>query len=128
MGLFLVMAALLELVAAVVHGRHPPEAVLQRFVHFLVPLAVTDHLLLLGEVLAVAHGHGAVEVLPVVHVLACRKAALEAGAEPLEVPGVVCHLVLAGHHAHSLCGQDVGRQVRHACEQAGQACSSCAYL
>ena len=52
-----------------------------------MPLAVPDHLLLLGEVLALAHGHGAVEVFPVVHVLASHKSTLKARPKPLEIPG-----------------------------------------
>ena len=83
----------LELITAVIHGSHSAEAVLQSLVHLLVPLAVPDHLLLLGEVLALAHGDGAVEMFPVVHVFTPREAALQAGAEPLEVAGVV-----RGHH------------------------------
>ena len=92
-GLLLVVAAVNELVAAVVHRGDPSEPVLQGLVHLLVPLAVSDHLLLLGEVLALAHGDGAVEMFPVVHVFTPREAALQAGAEPLEVAGVV-----RGHH------------------------------
>ena len=74
-GLLLVVCAVGELVAAVVHGGDPAEAVLERLVHLLVPLAVPDHLLLLGEVLPLAHGHGAVEVLPIVHIFARVEAA-----------------------------------------------------
>ena len=77
----------LELVATVVHGGHPAEAVLEGLVHLLVPLAVSDHLLLLCKVLALAHWHGAVEVFPVVHVLASHKSTLKARPKPLEIPG-----------------------------------------
>lgn len=104
----------LELIAAVIHGSDPAEAVLQSLVHLLVPLAVPDHLLLLGKVLALAHWHRAVEVLPVVHVLAGDEAALEARSKALEVAGVVGHPLLAGHHAHPLGGQHVRWQRGHA--------------
>ena len=104
----------LELITAVIHGSHSAEAVLQSLVHLLVPLAVPDHLLLLGKVLPLAHRHRAVEVLPVVHVLAGDEAALEARTEALEVAGVVGHPLLAGHHADSLGSQHVRRQRRHA--------------
>ena len=97
----------LELVAAIVHGSDPPEAVLQRLVHLLMPLAVPDHLLLLRKVLALAHGHSAVEVFPIVHVLARNEAALKTRAEALEVSGVVGHPLLPRHHAHSLGGKHV---------------------
>ena len=104
----------LELITAVIHGSHSAEAVLQSLVHLLVPLAVPDHLLLLGKVLALAHWHRAVEVLPVVHVLAGDEAALEARSKALEVAGVVGHPLLAGHHAHPLGGQHVRWQRGHA--------------
>ena len=104
----------LELIAAIIHGSDPAEAVLQSLVHLLVPLAVPDHLLLLGKVLALAHWHRAVEVLPVVHVLAGDEAALEARSKALEVAGVVGHPLLAGHHAHPLGGQHVRWQRGHA--------------
>lgn len=48
-GLLLVVRARGELLRAVVHRGHPPEAVLEGFVHFLVPLGVTYHLLFLGK-------------------------------------------------------------------------------
>ena len=104
----------LELIAAVVHGSDSAEAVLQRLVHLLVPLAVPDHLLLLGKVLALAHWHRAVEVLPVVHVLAGDEAALEARSKALEVAGVVGDPLLARHHAHPLGSQHVRWQRGHA--------------
>ena len=87
--LLLVVSALRELVTAVVHGSDPSEAVLESLVHLLVPLAVSDHFLLLGEIFPLAHGDCAVKVFPIVHVFAPGKAALEAGGEPLEVPRVV---------------------------------------
>ena len=109
-GLLLVVGAVNELVTAVVHRSDPSEPVLQGLVHLLVPLAVSDHLLLLGEVLPLAHGDGAVEMFPVVHVFTPREAALQAGAEPLEVAGVVRrHQRLPGDEAvHPLGGQEVG--------------------
>ena len=97
----------LELIAAVVHRSDPAEAVFQSLVHLLVPLAVSDHLLLLRKVLALAHGHSAVEVFPIVHVLARNEAALKTRAEALEVSGVVGHPLLPRHHAHSLGGKHV---------------------
>ncbi len=42
-----------------------PEPILERLVHLLMPLAVPDHLLLLGKVLPLAHRHRAVEVLSI---------------------------------------------------------------
>ena len=111
-GLLLVVGAVNELVTAVVHRGHPSEPVLQGLVHLLVPLAVADHLLLLGEVLALAHGDRAVEMFPVVHVLAPREPALQAGAEPLEVAGVVRrHHRLPGYEAVNPLGcQEMGRE------------------
>ena len=75
-----------------------------------MPLAVPDHLLLLGEVLPLAHGDRAVEMFPVVHVFTSGEAALQAGAEPLEVAGVVGgDQGLPGDQAvHPLGGQEVG--------------------
>ena len=132
MGLLLVVLAARELVGTVIHGGDPPEPVLEGLVHLLVPLAVSDHLLLLCENLAhegrglalahipevvqgvvplhllLAHGHGAVKVLPVVHVLAVQAPALQAAAEALEVPRVVGgSLGGARQQAHSLGSQDV---------------------
>ena len=111
-GLLLVVAAVNELVTAVVHRGDPSEPVLQGLVHLLVPLAVPDHLLLLGEVLPLAHGDGAVEMFPVVEVFTPGEAALQAGAEPLEVAGVVRrHQRLPGDEAvDPLGGQEVGRE------------------
>ena len=102
----------LELITAVIHGSHSAEAVLQSLVHLLVPLAVPDHLLLLRKVLALAHGDRAVEMFPVVHVFTPREAALQAGAEPLEVAGVVRrHQGLPGDEAVDPLGcQEVGRK------------------
>ena len=48
-GLLLVVRARRELLGAVVHRGHTPKAVLEGLVHFLVPLGVTNHLLLLGK-------------------------------------------------------------------------------
>ena len=109
-GLLLVVGAVNELVTAVVHRSDPSEPVLQGLVHLLVPLAVSDHLLLLGEVLPLAHGDRAVEMFPVVHVFTPGEAALQAGAEPLEVAGVVGgDQGLPGDQAvHPLGGQEVG--------------------
>ena len=76
MGLLLVVGAVRELVTAVVHRGDPSEPVLQGLVHLLVPLAVSDHLLLLGEILPLAHGDSAVEVFTIVHVFAASKATL----------------------------------------------------
>jgi hypothetical protein len=42
-----------------------PEPILERLIHLLMPLAVPDHLLLLGKVLPLAHRHRAVEVLSI---------------------------------------------------------------
>jgi hypothetical protein len=42
-----------------------PEPILECLIHLLVPLAVPDHLLLLGKVLPLAHRHRAVEVLSI---------------------------------------------------------------
>jgi hypothetical protein len=42
-----------------------PEPILERLIHLLMPLAVPNHLLLLGKVLPLAHRHRAVEVLSI---------------------------------------------------------------
>ena len=64
--------------------------------------------------LVFAHGNGAMEVFPVVHVLAVETAALHGRPEPLEVPGVVGgigfgHQAARGHGRCPLSRQDVGR-------------------
>lgn len=74
---------------AVVGGRVAHEAVLQGLVALLVPLEVSDHLLLLHEDAAAALE--AVEVLPAAQVLAVRAAALLAAAEAPDVARVVDH-------------------------------------
>jgi hypothetical protein len=42
-----------------------PEPILKCLIHLLMPLAVPNHLLLLGKVLPLAHRHRAVEVLSI---------------------------------------------------------------
>lgn len=87
MRLLAVVAAAAVPVGAVVHGGVPHEAVLQGLVALLVPLEVSYHLLLLDEHPGVAVQ--AVEVLPVVEVLAVGVATLDGAAEALHVARVV---------------------------------------
>ena len=77
-GLLLVMGAVHELVTAVVHGGHSPEAVLESLVHLLMPLAVANHFFLLCKIFSLAHGHSAVEVLAIIHVFAGIEATFKA--------------------------------------------------
>ena len=77
-GLLLVVGAVNELVTAVIHRGHSPEAILEGLVHLLVPLAVSDHFFLLGKIFALAHGHRAVEVLTIVHIFAGIEATFKA--------------------------------------------------
>ncbi len=73
--LFVVLAAG-ELVAAVVGGGDPPEAVLVGLIHLLMPLRVAYHLLLFGKHLGFTHRHRTVKMLSVVHVFAVIGSAL----------------------------------------------------
>ena len=72
-GLLLVVGAVNELVTAVIHRGHSPEAILEGLVHLLVPLAVSDHFFLLGKIFALAHRHSTVKMLTIVHFFASIK-------------------------------------------------------
>lgn len=76
MGLLFVVLAAGELVAAVVGGGDPPEAVLVGLIHLLMPLRMAYHLLLFGKHLGFTHRHRAVKMLSVVHVFAVIGSAL----------------------------------------------------
>ena len=112
-GLLFVVLASGELVGAIVGGGDATEAVLIGLIHLLMPLRVSDHLLLLGKHFGFAHGHGAMEMLAVVHVFAIIRTTFQAGAEPTKVSGVIRRrLGTARQNTGSLSRQDVRRDLR----------------
>ena len=107
-GLLFVVLASGELVGAIVGGGDATEAVFVGLIHLLMPLRVANHLLLFGKHLGLTHGHRAMKMLTVVHVFAVVGAALQAGTEAAEVPGVVSRgLGTAWQHSGSLGSQNV---------------------
>ena len=77
-GLFLVMGTVHKLVTAVIHWCHSSEAILESFIHLLVPLAVPDHFFLLCKIFALAHWYRTVKMFTIVHIFAGVKPTFKA--------------------------------------------------
>ena len=88
--LLFVMLASGKLIGTIIGRGDTSEAIFISFIHLLMPLRVSDHLLLLGKHFGFAHGHGAMEMLAVVHVFAIIRTTFQAGAESAKVSGVIC--------------------------------------
>lgn len=121
MRLLLIVRAIRVPIRAIVQRAVPHETVLEALIAFLVPLEVPDHLLLLQKHPRVTVQ--AVEVLPVVEILAVGAPALDARRKLLDVLRVV-HLRLsfveAGIRLSGLLGRRGRRRQRlghHRCEQ-----------
>lgn len=113
MSLLFVVLTPGELVGTVVGGGNPPEAVFVGFIHLLMPLGVSDHLLLLGKHLRLTHGHSAVKMFAVVHVFAVIRAAFQTRAESTKVSSVVSRgLGATRQHSGTLSSQDMWRYLR----------------
>ena len=78
MGLFLVVGTILELIATVVHRRNSSKAIFECLIHFLMPLAVSNHFFFLCKIFPFAHGHRTVKMLTIVHIFTGRKATFKA--------------------------------------------------